>query len=735
MNNLKRLHEYLCKLNPWTHEDALLLSALVKIAQVAGINRVQVSAKTISHPGKTTPANIYGISFLDSGSGKDKPLRDIDYNIIPTIRDDFAKRALRYKETRTQMIENEANNKYGDKSTVEKNKFISQNSPRFLPFEISDATIEGFIATREAFQDAHMGSVFIKISEFGDYITSNNDRRLEFLSMVSEVYDYGDSNPKVLKSEKESIPVYGVPSSIMFHTAPAGLLEGKNREKLFNFLNRGLARRSFICYPIHAKKSLTSKDIDTLAQQAEIDSSNITESFNRMYELTKPVTDDDISTIADTYATNFNTFTFTQEANDLLGEYQVKNQEEAQEIPENSDEVGLKAEQIGRHWKVLKLAGVLSAFEHPDDKNVYPQDVEDAIRICAIFSAQVRRFYRARPTDELTKLFDFFLLRKNQWLSTMDLRNENFVYKGKFAQWLPHSLSMVAEMADDAGFVFEHKKKGGPGNMYRITYLAKDADKDKHITYSQGATNNPTEVTFTKSTISFTKFHTVTLQNKAWSCATFKDNYRSDENATGEIDLIALDVDSGMKFDEAKAIFAERKITSLIVTTRTHQRAKGDKAACDRFRIIIPLYQKVMVTKEDHTKKLKALAKELNIPIDPSACNISRLWFGNQNQIHHYTEGSFIDLSVIPTSEIIQRAYTNMTFSLANTDPLNTWFQKNYELCGGRNNALIRALKHYQNDEGCDRETVKDMVVKINAGFDEPLDMKEIERTVFKSLK
>jgi len=124
---LTQVHEYLCNLNPHTHPDALLLSALIKIAQVGGLNRLQVKSDIIDNIDQVTPANLYGITFLDSGEGKDKGLRDLDKNILHDIFIDFYKRADNYIETKSKAVESEADQKYGEKNSAENFHTISQN--------------------------------------------------------------------------------------------------------------------------------------------------------------------------------------------------------------------------------------------------------------------------------------------------------------------------------------------------------------------------------------------------------------------------------------------------------------------------------------------------------------------------------------------------------------------------------------------------------------------------------
>lgn len=59
-----------------------------------------------------------------------------------------------------------------------------------------------------------------------------------------------------------------------------------------------------------------------------------------------------------------------------------------------------------------------------------------------------------------------------------------------------------------------------------------------------------------------------------------------------QIDLLVLDIDDGMTIEEAKIKFAE--YSAIIGTSKSHQKIKNkgksnEKAACDRFRVIIPL--------------------------------------------------------------------------------------------------------------------------------------------------
>ncbi len=736
---MERLYDYLCNLNPYTQQEALLLASIVKIAQVGGINRIQVKSDMIDNPDGVTPANVYAITFLDSGSGKDKPLRDIDKNIIESIKKDFYDRAIAYRDTKRNKIENEANEKFGEKKTIEKIRFINEHVARFLPIEISDATLEGFISTREAYEEAGFGSTFIKISEFGDYITSSNDHRAEFLSMVSEVFDYGDSNPKAIKGERDSRPVNDVPSSAIMHTSPSGLLEGRNRDKLFTFLNRGLARRSFVCYPPPLViPTLPSSEVRTanLGKKSEARQMLpvLQASFLDMYTKTKKEFDTgDRSIDRVVNDTQPNVFVFTDEADEIIELYQIDNQVEANSIPEDSDESGLKSEKANRHWKVIKLAGLIAAFEHPEVKTVEVDDVNEAIRICTIYSKQVERFYKARPTDEVEKLYNYFRKHLDEWVSTMDIRSLNIVHKDKFSRWFEDVLSFVSEMLESNGYILETGKHGRSGLKYKVSRVVIKETHSKIIVFSQAESNEATETAFTPKEIPFEQFHTITGADRAWCATTFSQNYRKDENSTGKVSVISLDVDGGMKLADCVNILKNMGIQSLVTTTRNHGIQKGEKPAVDRYRVILPLCKELAMDNDTHKKRLSAVSHVFGIPNDVSTRNIGRLWFGNPHQKYEYIQGGCIDLEKFDSFDKPEMMSRNTNPVPSNTKNLEAWFAKNYELCGGRNNALYRASRFFYKDEGYAAEDTKEILLRINSNFDKPLEEAELAETIYKS--
>lgn len=731
---IQRLHEYLQNLNPYTPQELLLMAVLVKLSQVAGINRVQVRSDIVDTPDKTTPANLYGITFLESGAGKDKPLRDMDANVLDDVIEDFKARSLLYKEEHNEKIHRMADEKYGAKNSAEKTKYIQGNEARFLPQEISDATLEGFTAVREAYSTAGFGGTFVKISEFGDYITVDNKVRVQFLSIVSEIFDHGSSNAKIIKGEKTGEAVIGVPSTAIFHTSLAGLLEGKNHDLLFDFMNRSLARRSFICYPVIS--DMPSLGVSELVK---VQNEKRKKAQSMVSEIKKYVWDMYIHTRKpdDVVYHDENIFTLTPDANTLIQEYQIENLLLSRKIPEDSSQAGIKSDMANRYWKVLKLSGIIAASEHPEKKTVEVEDLEYAIQICALYSTHIERFYKASPTAEYEKLYHHFAKTAGVWSTTMELRDQGFVNKNTFKKWFDDNIAVVAEMLESAGYIFEEGKHGNRGMKYRATRMSEPVEDEKMITISQGRTNSPTETTFIRKELPFHALHMETKKDQAWSATTYKNDKRSDENAVGNIDLMVFDIDDNQTIRECIANLTARHIRALITTTRNHRKKKqtatGEKPPVDRFRVVIPLLHTSSFTKDEYKAKIRAVAHALDIPTDPATCNISRLWFGNPEQKYKYIDGGYIDPSVfveVQDAPKVMQAYQ----AGGNSSGIKKWFSQNWERYGGRNNTLYIASRFFLNDKGEPPDRVKEYVLEINNLFQNPLNVEEIEKTMFKSL-
>lgn len=467
------LKEYLIPVNPYIPKETLLNVLLAYISQLGGFHRLTVRSKAaVIGKDNCAPANFYSIVFMNSGSGKDKAQTSIKSALMSDVYEMFDEKVKKYMENKERETMAEADEKFPSNCSP-KTKFIEANSPRFLSRELGNATPEGFISLREAFDLANFGGTFTVISEFGDYILADNTARAEFLTVITEVFDLGDSKAKVIKGEKSVKAVNGVPSSIIFHTSLSGLLEGNGHDKLLSFLNRGIARRSFICFPSPViPEDLDDEDmVNTLLSIQESDKQ---EADEKMPELKK--------FFVDMYKSleYTNIFQTSMEVESHVKLYELFNKQRALSFPEDLDIDGLRAETDGRHWKTLKLACILAAFEHPTRPIIEEKDFLSALYLSEVSGKHLERFFDARPMSDEEKLFNFFLARINNWNARSDISAMNFVYHNKFRLWFEDTLPLVREIANKRGYEIEEKKGEKQWLEYRLVkkFLV---DDPKHI--------------------------------------------------------------------------------------------------------------------------------------------------------------------------------------------------------------------------------------------------------------
>lgn len=432
------LDECLIDLFDTTPPESLLLDLIVKIAQVAALKRARVEYYETN-----TLINVYALIFLESGEGKDKALDWIDDTIMGAYHTEFKLTYMDYLEKSHKNLRDEAEKKF-QKSSSQRESYIESHRPRTLVSEMSDATLEGFMAMRESYSQVLFGGTFVKISEFGDYITSENNARKEFMSAITEVYNNGNSKAKVIKGERDYNSVSGVPNTILFHTSPSGLLSGRPHEKLLDFLNRGMGRRAFICMPSPLTK--TNTNFDERMEQIKVVKENALEAKNIFNEFVAKE--------------KYNcTYVFDTESNHRLFDYKTFNFERAIGIGDLAEPAVL-AELKNRHWKVVKLAGLIASFEHPEVYEVFIDDLNTAIYISELYGLHFNIFFERHEITPTDKLYSYLKKNLNKWVPKMNIRKQTFVNQNAFGKWFKESIQDVTETAYFNGLRLYSQKVG-----------------------------------------------------------------------------------------------------------------------------------------------------------------------------------------------------------------------------------------------------------------------------------
>jgi len=135
------------------------------------------------------------------------------------------------------------------------------------------------------------------------------------------------------------------------------------------------------------------------------------------------------------------------------------------------------------------------------------------------------------------------------------------------------------------------------------------------------------------------------ITSNHWAPATFalngdgENRRRTIKNAEG-VDTLVFDVDDGCTLDNAKLIFKPYK--HIIVTSRNHQKKKGDKAPCDRFRVVLFLNERIT---DDQVYKATWFKLSKQFPFVDGACkDISRFYYAGEKIVSVQDKGHVIDI-------------------------------------------------------------------------------------------
>lgn len=139
-----------------------------------------------------------------------------------------------------------------------------------------------------------------------------------------------------------------------------------------------------------------------------------------------------------------------------------------------------------------------------------------------------------------------------------------------------------------------------------------------------------------------------------YSSTIFTNGYRHKSKVKSLGNIVIYDFDDGkVSINEVAGFLFNNKITGAIFTTKSHQKEKGNKPACDRFRLLIPLSRQLKVSIDDYSLFYDFLAKILKIEdkIDKACKDPARMYYPNPNQEETYINTGYIfDAGVLEVS-------------------------------------------------------------------------------------
>lgn len=621
---------FLLPKNTDTPISILILNLLVKTSQLVSHNRV--SHKSLSEI-TSFPINLYGIVIADSNIGKGRSLGHIDGELFDFFNKSFDKQVEDYKiggEGGLYDREKEAKRLY-PKNEIARKKYIEETAPRVLIRQFgSNTTVEGFSEIREAYQNAKFGAPFVLMQEFAHYISTQDNAKTAFISALTEVYDKGNLEVKLIKSEKNTKETRGIPTNALLQTSPFKITEGKGFQNTIEVLGTGIARRAFVCYPINDEIPRMPENADIFEEiKQEIEQKK---ESNKSLNYLVPFFE-----YAFKRSSQQNTVITNEEAEVYCGIYKNYCHRRCFNIKNKA----IKSEVGGRSWKMLKLAGVLAYFNDvPESERlcITKENILHAVYLAEIFGIHFERFCNVKNETPSQKMFDFFENNINTWFDNNELRAQKFVNKDEWKRWKEENLPLVEEMAEKKGYILQDESFGKNGHKWRL--IQENPPMPESIEFELSLTTQKGEkISHFQETkvIDFSELAMFVNSSLVYSTGTYKDNKRSIATCTGQANLVVFDVDNGMTIEEAQSRLCEYK--HLITTTKSHQKEKNGQV-CDRFRIFLPTADNLPHENKRYKNILKNIAEELDLFIDTPVVETSRYFFGNPDGIEFYNEGT-----------------------------------------------------------------------------------------------
>ena len=399
--------------------------------------------------------------FMPSGFGKDRALfymKKCFEEVSASIETRVEGYITDTEETNTQHAENQ------DWSAKRVRGYIADNTPYYLSDTIGDATPEGLLSLRKEFEKAEFGSLHFSNSEFIDYICTKDANKIYMISLLKDAFEEGNNPHKMIKSSKVNNAVSGVPQTMLVHSSLSGLLENEGaNQTLKDFFNRGLARRSFVCYPNISKAKLirnTSDYSEHLLKAQQL--------FSKVFKNTQ----------------KNNIIGVPQDVVNTYRAYEEYNFEMASKIKDYEYEAK-RSELMDRHRKSLRMAAIIAIFSRPDDVdmdgkyNITAEDFELAREQVEFYSQQFKALYERKAPSDATRIYD--LLKKKEMskgeIGELPLAPTN---SNKKTFWLDNTIDAIETLCSDRGDILE--KNVGKYNKQTFKIISyDDADKKTQL--------------------------------------------------------------------------------------------------------------------------------------------------------------------------------------------------------------------------------------------------------------
>lgn len=415
-----------------TEELAVLNSLNAKFANLVTLKNCTFkqysnsSARTLSY---------YAINFQNSGSSKDFVIDTINEMLMSFIKDEMDKRIDEFK------------NEFELTHPLLKPKELKEELEkiRVSNIELFSPNTTGFYREAEQIVKIGFGSIFVRISELGDFISNivgGDKSKKEFFESMKNVYE-GTVSPSIIAGDGKRKTLKLIPVQCIMYTDFENLYNEKVKDYYISTLKTGLARRSYVFMPDDNNKKLEYPKKFDAKEMAFNKALELQKEIKQLYDCIKPNT----------------VYMFSEESKEMLYDYQCKCIDYFNNTKEN---MILKLEKKNSFWKITKLAVIYSIVDNPTSTIVNSKYVQMAIDFYNLISPSLKRVLNERKKSEIEIYAEYMADNADKIITKTDLRQLNIVNGNKFKRFFDEHFEEIKEELESvygySVYNFEGKK-------------------------------------------------------------------------------------------------------------------------------------------------------------------------------------------------------------------------------------------------------------------------------------
>jgi hypothetical protein len=666
------------------------------VAQVASSMRVTV---TTADRG-VIPVNVYGCLLAESGAGKGHSLNILEQEIFKGFKERFTNETFKDRAEvalAEEALENSTkrNTQYEEELEKLEREFKGLGA---MPYSFSESSSPAYKQVRSIAQIAQAGSTNFIMDELGSNMVKNAD----LLDTLLETYDVGLVKDKLTKSGSDNVRYEqrsgAVPSNVLMFGTPTKVLDGGRTETDFlTYVETGYGRRCIYALgSTVTPEEITAEEMyDKLTSAfAAVNLTHLVDKFTRLADMA----------FLDT------TILVERDQGILLMSYKMACEKLAATLPEQS--TMLRAELQHRYFKALKIAGALS-FKN-GEAIMTTDSLYAAIKIVEESGDAFQSIVNA-PKAYIR--LAHFIAQTEEELTQADLVEALPYYKGNVGT-KSEMLSLAMSYGYKNNIVIKKYLDGAIEFIKGETLKVNELD-NMILSYSGHEAYHYKNVQVKWENIG----NLVKKEDLHWVNHHLRTGHRSATTVIQGFNMVVLDCDGGVSLRGAKELLKGYK--ALFYVTKRHTKEKN------RFRIILPMKYKLNLDTPNYKAFMKNLFNWLPFDTDSETGQPSRKWLTNKGGFA-YIDGELLDpLPFIPDTSKSEEFNKSMG-ELKNMDNVRKFFAVKMAT-DGRNNTLLKYAMMLK-DSGLPLNDVVQNVADFNDQLKEPLEVTELEATIFVSL-